>query len=187
MAWRTRGHRGDLLEDLIDISNEYYRVNEIARVDKIATPIKVVEQNNRGQVILGFFEKRSTVDYVGLCQGIPLCFDAKETSAMSIPLANFHDHQIEYMKDFRKQGGISFFLVYFKAEEKFFLVPLELVIEARKNAESGGRKSISFALCEKKAIPVGFLNHHLLHYLPAINVYLDQLQAEKERELASRP
>lgn len=187
MAWRTRGHRGDLLEDLIDISNEYYRVNEIARVDKVATPIKVVEQNQRGQVTLGYFEKRSTVDYVGLCQGIPLCFDAKETSQMSISLANFHEHQLEYMKDFKKQGGVSFFLVYFKREELFFLLQLELVLEAKKQASQGGRKSLSLEQCKEHAIPLGFLNHQLLHYLPGINVYLDQLQAQKERDLAQRP
>ena len=187
MAWRTRGHRGDLLEDLIDISNDYYRINGIARVDKIATPIKVVKQNSRGQVILGFFEKRSTVDYIGLCQGIPLCFDAKETSQLSFPLDNFHDHQIDYMKDYRKQGGISFFIVYFKKKELFFLLPLEIVTDCKEKAKEGGRKSIPFSLFEKKAIPIGFLNHHLLHYLPAINVYLDQLRAQRERDLADGP
>lgn len=180
MAWRNRGHRGDLLEGLIDLSNEYYKNNGIARIDKISTPIKVVEQNSRGQITLGYFEKRSTVDYVGLCQGIPICFDAKESQLNYFPLSNFHAHQLDYMEDFKKQGGISFFLLYFKKQDAFFLLPLELVNEQIKKAEEGGRKSIPYSLCKEKAIPIGFLNQYLLHYLPAINVYLDMLEASKD-------
>ena len=176
MAWRSRGHRGDLLESLIDISNDYYKNNKIARVDKISTPIKVVEQNSLGQITLGYFDKRSTVDYIGMCQGIALCFDAKETWHNSFSLANFHSHQMEYMQDFKSHGGISFFLVYFKKFEKFYLLPLELVEEQLKKAQEGGRKSIPHSLCEKRAIPIGFLNQQILHYLPAINVYLDYLE-----------
>ncbi len=176
MAWRTRGHRGDLLEALIDISNEYYKNNGIARIDKISTPIKVVEQNAKGQITLGYFDKRSTVDYIGICQGIALCFDAKETWQNSFSLANFHSHQLEYMRDFKKHGGLAFFLVYFKKFESFYLLPLEMVEEKIKKAQEGGRKSISHTCCEERAIPIGFLNHQLLHYLPAINVYLDRLE-----------
>lgn len=180
MAWRSRGHRGDLLESLIDISNDYYKNNGIARIDKISTPIKVVEQNSQGQIVLGYFDKRSTVDYIGICQGISLCFDAKETWQNYFSLNNFHSHQLEYMEDFKKHGGISFFIVYFKKYEAFFLLPLEFVQEQIKKADQGGRKSISYSLCEEEAIPLGFLNHHLLHYLPAINVYLDILEANKD-------
>lgn len=178
MAWRTRGHRGDLLENLIDISNDYYKSNGIARIDKISTPIKVVEQNSRGQIILGYFDKRSTVDYIGLCQGIPLCFDAKETWQNYFSLNNFHMHQLEYMEDFKRHGGVSFFLVYFKKYEDFYLLPLELVQGEIKKAAEGGRKSIPHSLCKEKGIPLGFINHRL-HYLPAINVYLDILEAQE--------
>lgn len=179
MAWRTRGHRGDLLESLIDISNDYYKNKGIARVDKISTPIKVVEQNSKGQITLGYFDKRSTVDYIGLAQGIPLCFDAKETWQNYFSLANFHDHQMDYMKDFKKQGGLSFFIVYFKKFETFYLLPFELVEEQIKKAQAGGRKSISHETCMEGAIPIGFLNN-MLHYLPAINAYLDILEAKED-------
>lgn len=177
MAWRTRGHRGDLLESLIDISNEYYRSNGIARVDKISTPIKVVEQNSSGQITLGYFDKRSTVDYIGLAQGIALCFDAKETWQNSFSLNNFHDHQLDYMNDFKSHGGVSFFLVYFKKFETFYLLPLERVEEQIKKAQAGGRKSISHDHCLEDAIPIGFLGN-MIHYLPAINAYLDILEAK---------
>lgn len=51
MSFKTRGlKRGDALENLLDFTNEYYRRLGLARVDKAATPVKVVEINSEGQV-----------------------------------------------------------------------------------------------------------------------------------------
>jgi recombination protein U len=53
------------------------------------------------------------VDYIGAVQGIPVCFDAKECSKDTFPLANIHPHQVEFMRDFEAQGGLAFFLLFF--------------------------------------------------------------------------
>lgn len=176
MAWRTRGHRGDVLEELIVMTNEYYNENGFARVDKISTPVKVIELNERSQITLGYYEKKSTVDFIGIAQGIGLCFDAKETNLLSIPLSNIHSHQLKYMQDFAKHGGLAFLIVHFKRSDDYFLVPLELI---EKIVSSGKRKSIPYQAM-KEAIPIGFFQDHYLNYLAAVNVYLDKLQAKKD-------
>lgn len=174
MTWRSRGHRGDLLEDLINLTNEYYRKNSFACIDKVATPIKVVKQNELGQITLAYFEKKSTVDFIGIAQKIAICFDTKETSQTSLPLQNIHKHQLEYMQNFRKHGGISFIIVHFKKTDDYYLVPLEMLEYHIKIKENGGRKSISYKDF-KKAYPIELLNNQFLHYLPSINAYLDDL------------
>lgn len=176
MAWRTRGHRGDVLEDLILLTNDYYKEHGYARVDKISTPVKVIELNNRSQITLGYYEKKSTVDFIGIAQGIALCFDAKETNLLSIPLSNIHSHQLEYLQDFAKHGGVSFLIVHFKRSDDYFLVPLELIV---KFVQEGKRKSIPYSAM-KHAIPIGFFQDHYLNYLAAVNVYLEKLEAKKE-------
>lgn len=175
MAWRTRGRRGDALEELIDLTNDYYRTHEYARVDKISTPVTVIDVNERSQITLGYYEKKSTVDYIGLAQGVPICFDAKETNLLSIPLANIHSHQLEYMQDFAKQGGLSFLIVYFKRSDDYYLVPLELVQDIIR---AGKRKSIPYSAM-KQAVPIGFFQDHYLNYLAAVNVYLQKKEADR--------
>lgn len=169
MAWRSRGRRGDLLEDLLLLTNEFYNKNNYARVDKIATPIKAVEINSFGQIVKGYFEKKATVDFIGICQGIPICFDAKETNLKSLPLSNIHSHQLEYMIDFKNQGGLSFMIVNFKFYDKYFLLPLELIL---KYVNEGKRKSIPYSAMED-AFEIHMQNGHYLNYLPCISLYLD--------------
>lgn len=173
MAWRTRGRRGDALEELIDLTNEYYKTHDYARVDKISTPVTVIDVNERSQITLGYYEKKSTVDYIGLAQGIAICFDAKETNLLSIPLSNIHSHQLEYMQDFANQGGLSFLIIHFKRSNDYFLVPLELIEQIIRE---GKRKSIPYSAMSQ-AIPIGFFHDNYLNYLAAVNVYLQKKQA----------
>ena len=43
------------------------------------TPITPIRMNKETrQITLAYFEQKSTVDYIGVIQGIPVCFDAKE-------------------------------------------------------------------------------------------------------------
>ena len=64
-------------------------------------------------ITLAYFDKVSTVDYIGAVQGIPVCFDAKECKTDTFPLANVHEHQIQFMQKFEEQGGIAFLLIYY--------------------------------------------------------------------------
>lgn len=171
-VWRSRGHRGDVLEDLILLTNEYYKKQRLGRVDKVATPIKVVEIDGNGYVTKGFFEKKSTVDFHGIIQGTGIAFDCKETNLKSIPLSNIHEHQVEYMKDIDYQGGLAFLIVHFKFCDEYFLIPFEIIEKYYQDSKSGSRKSIPYnALDQKFRIPKE--SNGILNYLPILNTYLD--------------
>ena len=76
-AWNSRGLRGSTLEEIINYTNEAYRQQGLALIQKIPTPITPVEFNGEKRTItLAYFEKQSTVDYIGAVQGFPVCFDA---------------------------------------------------------------------------------------------------------------
>ncbi len=89
--WTTRGLRGSAFEDLINMTNRQYMQRGLAVIQKVPTPITPVEVNNASHTITSaYFEKKSTVDFIGAAQGIALCFDAKETQAKNLPLKNIH-------------------------------------------------------------------------------------------------
>ena len=78
MAWQTRGLRGSTFEDLINRTNEKYRELGLALVQKIPTPITPINiDHDKHQITLAYFDQKSTVDYVGVVQGVPVCFDAE--------------------------------------------------------------------------------------------------------------
>jgi len=111
-TWNSRGLRGSFLEEMINKTNEIYKDNELALIQKIPTPITPINiDSSTKQITLAYFEKKSTVDYIGAVQGIPVCFDAKECNTDTFPLHNIHDHQIEFMRDYKNQDGISFIII----------------------------------------------------------------------------
>lgn len=171
--WNTRGLRGSALEDLINFTNEFYRQKRLALFQKIPTPITPVEVDNKKRTItLAYFGQQSTVDYMGVVQGIPVCFDAKETSLKSLPIQNIHPHQIQFMKDFQKQKGISFLLVHFSAIDRFYFLPFETLEQYWIASQKGGRKSIPFNAFEQKYCIMQ--KNGILQYLEAINTYLSR-------------
>jgi len=176
MSFSNRGLRGSTFEEMINMTNDRLRNNGLAVVQKVPTPITPVEINKENRTItLAYFEKKSTVDYIGVVQGIPICFDAKETQIKNLPVGNIHRHQIEFMESFVKQQGIAFMLVNFALYDRFFFLPLEVLKEYWDIAQNGGRKSIPFADFDRK-YEVQYIGGNL-KYLDAINVYLEAMGA----------
>ena len=98
-TWNSRGLRGSALEDYINMSNEKYMMGNLALIQKIPTPITPIKIDHATRhITLAYFDQKSTVDYIGVVQGIPVCFDAKECATKTFPLQNIHEHQIEFMK-----------------------------------------------------------------------------------------
>lgn len=120
-TWNSRGLRGSTLEELINLTNELYREKKLALVQKIPTPITPVKiDKENGNISLAYFDKDSTVDYIGVVQGVPICFDAKECAVDTFSLRNIHEHQIRFMEEFEKQQGISFLIIMFSARNEFY-------------------------------------------------------------------
>ena len=144
-TWNSRGLRGSFLEELINLTNEKYRSQKLALIQKVPTPIKPIriDQNTR-HITLAYFEQKSTVDYIGAVQGLPVCFDAKECGADTFALQNIHEHQVSFMQKFEKQGGISFFLIYYTHKDTFYYLPLEMLLYFWNRAKDGGRKSFRY-------------------------------------------
>ena len=144
-TWSSSGLRCYTLEDMINKTNEKYRDAGLALIQKVPTPITPVriDQESR-HITLAYFDQKSTVDYIGAVQGIPICFDAKECSKDTFALQNIHEHQVQFMGDFEKQGGVAFFLIYFTQKDLFYYLPYEMLLYFWNRAEEGGRKSFRY-------------------------------------------
>ena len=84
-TWNSRGLRGAGLEELINRTNEKYLEKGLALIQKIPTPITPIEIDKSSRhITLAYFDQKSTVDYIGAVQGIPVCFDAKECAHLDL-------------------------------------------------------------------------------------------------------
>ena len=170
-TWKGHGLRGSTLEDLINRTNEAYRLRHLALIQKVPTPITPVDMNSQRQITLAYFDKKSTVDYIGAVQGIPVCFDAKECAADTFTLQNLHEHQVEFMREFEEQKGVAFIVLYYTKRDEMYYVPFRDVYGFWKRMESGGRKSFTYDEIDKdfRIYPKG---EYLCHYLEGMNADL---------------
>ena len=178
-TWNSRGLRGSTFEELINATNELYAEKALALVQKIPTPITPIEIDKQSRhITLAYFEKDSTVDYIGVVQSIPICFDVKECNTDTFPLRNIHAHQLHFMERFEQQGGISFLLVYFTARNEFYYLPFRVLKHYVNRVEEGHPKNFKYAELD----PSYFIRQEgaaLVHYLEGINT---DLVSRKEKE-----
>ena len=173
-TWKSRGLRGSTLEDLINRTNEKYLENKLALIQKIPTPITPIKMDKEHKhITLAYFEQKSTVDYIGAVQGIPVCFDAKECATDTFALQNIHAHQVKFMEDFENQGGVSFFLIFYTSKDIFYYLPFEYLKLFWDRAQSGGRKSFRFDELNPEYI-LPKKNGILVPYLDMIQKDLDE-------------
>ncbi|MDR2649330.1 MAG: Holliday junction resolvase RecU [Clostridiales bacterium] len=178
--WNTRGLRGSALEEMINLTNALYAQRGLAVIQKIPTPITPVEVNNLNHTISkAYFDQRSTVDYIGVAQGTAICFDAKETGGTSLPLRNIHSHQLVFMADFEKQGGVCFLLVSFVRRGDVFLLPFSELKRCWDAGGLGGRKSMPYDGFNKSCL-VTNQKGFPLHYLETLRLYQSKRQEEKD-------
>jgi recombination protein U len=144
-SWNSRGLRGSMLEEMINLTNTRYREKHLALIQKVPTPITPINiDKEHRHITLAYFEQKSTVDYIGVVQGIPVCFDAKECAVDTFTMNNVHQHQIEFMKEFEEQQGIAFLLIYYKKYDLYHYLTFERLYEFYQRAVNGGRKSFRF-------------------------------------------
>ncbi len=171
-TFNSRGLRGSAFEDFINKTNQVYEENTLALIQKIPTPITPIEIDSKSRhITLAYFDKKSTVDYVGAVQGIPVCFDAKECVTDTFPLQNIHSHQVEFMCKFEKQDGLAFILIYFSQRDIFYYLTFEKLNYFWDRMLSGGRKSFKFEELDEKFF---FKSKQgvLVPYLDMINIDL---------------
>jgi len=144
----TKTLRGKTLEKRINGVNLKYRSLGVAVIYNLPLPVAVTSS--------GPIPISTPTDYIGcILGGRGLAFDAKETtSKTSFPLANIHDHQINFLSLFEKVGGMGGFLIWFKEidDNEAYFVPASFI---KNFMETNTRKSIpykSFKKCWKVQI-----------------------------------
>ena len=171
--WKSRGLRGSELEEVLNLTNEKYREQKLALVQKIPTPIKPMEfDKEKHHITLAYFEQKSTVDYIGTVQGVPICFDAKECSVDTFNLQNLHPHQVQYMTEFEEQGGVAFLIIFFKKRGQYYYVPYQVMMEFWNRSQHGGKKSFHVDELEEK-YQITVRNELFVHYLERLSEDLD--------------
>ena len=160
-------NRGMGLENEINLSNEYYRINDKAYIYKKPTPIKLVDVDYKNGVIKkAFFQTPSTTDYNGIYKGKYIDFEAKETkSKTSFSLDNIHEHQIKHLIDVKRHGAISFLIVRFTVLDETYLLSTEKLEYFIKNNK-------------RRSIPLSFFKSYVtiikIKYSPRID-YLEEV------------
>lgn len=173
-AWKSRGLRGSTLETLINMTNEKYRANKLALIQKIPTPIKPIKIDQESRhITLAYFEQKSTVDYIGTVQGIPVCFDAKECATDTFRLQNIHAHQVQFMKEFEEQGGIAFLLIYFASRDVLYYLRFRDAYRFWQRGEAGIRQSFHYDELEPR-YQISPHNGVFVHYLEMISQDLSE-------------
>ena len=169
MGYWKRGLRGSGLEEIINLTNDIYKKKKLAIIQKVPTPITPVKFDKQTKYItLAYFEQKSTVDYIGVAQGVPICFDVKETAQKNFPLQNIHRHQIEFMENFVEQQGLAFILVHFILYGEYYCLPFARLKFFWENAQAGGRKSIPYANFDKNLL------------IPIEGIYINYLKTISE-------
>ena len=113
------------------------------------------------------------MDYIGAVQGIPVCFDAKECACDSFPLQNIHEHQVAFMRDFEKQQGIAFLILYFSHRDEIYYMPFWQVEQFWERGQNGGIKHFKYS----ELFPQWFLKRSgniLVPFLEGIQMDLDE-------------
>ena len=174
-TWNSRGLRGSTLEDLLNRTNEKYLEHGLALIQKIPTPITPINIDKASRhITLAYFEQKSTVDYIGAVQGLPVCFDAKECNTDTFPLANIHEHQVAFMDAFEKQDGVAFILISFTHRDEFYDLRFAELMKYWERSQEGGRKSFRYEELDAD------------YFLPKISGILVPYLNILQKDLASR-
>ena len=168
--------RGMGLENILNQTNELYRLQKRAVIHKKPTPIQVVKVNyparSAAQITEAYFRQASTTDYNGVYKGKYIDFEAKETkNKTSFPLKNIHEHQLEHMKECCEQGGIAFVIFYFSSLKEYYLLEYKW-IEQFVYDSSKKRQSIPLTYIKNHGQSISLSLQMTLNYLDAVDSLL---------------
>jgi recombination protein U len=171
---QSQASRGMKFESMINESNEYYRLHDIAIIYKKPIPIQIVKvdyPSRSGAVIKeAYYKIPSTTDYNGIYKGKYIDFEAKETrNKTSFPLNNIHKHQVQHLLDVQRHGGVAFILIYAIALDEIYLLKAK-DLEFFYHRSLIGRKSISFLELKERGIKIHEYLSPRIDYLKAVDL-----------------
>lgn len=173
---QNHAHRGRDFELALERTHEFYEMRGLADIARNPVEWERVSKreldealkrrritNNQWAEIAGggfLIQKQSKVDFEGggrvNGKGFSILFDAKETSAKSIPLDNFRRHQVESLSRGARCGRIAGFMIRFVASGgRVFFAPAQFVADCFIAADyQNQRKSISIKQLETSGIEI---------------------------------
>jgi recombination protein U len=167
-------NRGMDFESYINQANQIYDLRGDAVIVKNETKVTVHRSFDRStgkrEISGAHYDEKSGSDYIGVCAGRAIAFEAKETkNKTSFPLSMVQLHQVQFLDHYQRQGGATFLLIRFSLLHEIYLMPFNFFHEYWKAAAAGGRKSIPFQEIKANCLSVG----------PGGNVAVDYLKPLK--------
>lgn len=168
-------NRGMSFEKMINETNLYYQRRGRAVIHKKPTPIQIVKvdypRRSRAKIVEAYFRQASTTDYSGVFKGYYLDFEAKETrQKQSMPLKNFHPHQITHMEEVLAQKGICFILLHFSTIQETYLLPARPLVDFYQIDQ--GRRSMPLAYIQKHGYKISQKQLPSVPYLDIVEQHL---------------
>ena len=172
---KTFANRGMRFEEAINQSNAYYLNRQAAVIHKKPTPVQIVKVDypRRSAAVIkeAYFREASTTDYNGVYRGYYLDFEAKETrQKTSMPMKNFHAHQIKHMSQVINQDGICFVLLHFSTLKETYLLPAKDLIAFYQIDK--GTKSMPLDYIKKRGYAIAESAYPQVPYLEIIEKLL---------------
>ena len=172
-TWNSRGLRGSTLEEFINHTCELYREKNLALIQKVPTPITPVQIDQKSRhITLAYFDKTRTITYMGAFQGILGGVDAKECATDTFPVQNIHEHQVAFMRDFERQQGVAFLILYFSHRDEVYYLTFRQMYRFWQRGIQGGPKHFKYQELE----PQWFLERKGNVLVP----FLDGIQRDLE-------
>jgi recombination protein U len=165
----THSNRGKVLEHYIEQANFRYKTLGIALIKKQPTPIVAKTVDKKGIITYGWFDDKSTVDFEGIVFGKSVAFDAKETEVKTnFPLDNVKKHQVDYLIEHERLGGISFLIIHFSTIKETYIITIQQFNEWWMGSLQGGRKSIPLDFFKNKCKKCGPGRNTAIDYIACL-------------------
>jgi recombination protein U len=166
---------GMLFENSLNISNEYYRIHNIAFIYKKPTPVQVVRvdypSRSKAKIVEAYYKTPSTTDYNGIYRGKYIDYEAKETNNLSFAFKHIFPHQIDHLTNVEKHGGIAFVIIYFKKLQEIYLIDIKVFNKLIVDGENGGLKSIPVEVARTVGVLISQGYTPPIDYLKAVDQY----------------
>lgn len=153
---------GVIFENALNISNEYYRIHDIAIIYKKPTPVQIVKVDyplrSKAKIVEAYYKTPSTTDYNGIYKGKYIDFEAKETNNLSFSFKHIFEHQLNHLVKVRKHNGIAFVIIYFKKVNEIYIIDIDIFYKLYLENLNSGVKSISLEKARQigKLAPMGY-------------------------------
>lgn len=173
-------NKGVRLEEIVNESNEYYRVNDIAVIHKKPIPIQVVKvsypSRNKAVIKEAYYKVPSTTDYNGIYKGYYVDFDCKECNGLtSFPIKNVHDHQVLHLLSIKKHKGIAFLLINLLKFNEYYLLDIDDFKQYWSDSKLGLKKSIPIKDIQTLGIKINIGYKPSIDYLKGVDQLIEKL------------